>query len=151
MIKVTNNQNKKYHKFYQELAETAAKQSVAVRRKVGAVIVLPTGLIATGWNGTPPGEDSCCEYECEKTDHTYLPNLETKPNVVHAEQNALNKLTQQGISAKDAILFVTTVPCIRCAKSLVKAGIKAVYYKDTQSISDGPEHLKENGVKITRY
>ncbi len=146
-----NPQKKKYHKFYMSLAEMAAKQSVAVRRKVGAVLVLPTGLISTGWNGMPAGMDNCCEYYCEKTNHKHLPNLETKPEVVHAEMNALDKLTQQGISAEGAILFVTTVPCINCAEELLKTGIKAVYYKDVQASSAGPDKLNDNGVPTFKY
>ncbi len=151
MTKKTDIHSKKYHGFYMELAETAAKQSVARRRKVGAVFVLPTGLIATGWNGTAPGEDNCCEYECEKTNHVYLPNLETKPDVIHAEQNALNKLSLQRISPKGSILFVTTAPCEDCAESLIKAGIKEVYFKNNQSTSAGPELLWEAGIPTIKY
>ena len=154
MIPVTKEiepQKRKYHKFYQELAEVAATQSVAVRRKVGAVLVLPTGLISTGWNGTKPGADNCCEYECEKTNHKYLPNLETKPDVIHAEKNALNKLTEQGISAEGSILFVTTAPCSNCAEALIEAGIKEVHFRDLQSSHYGIALLKTSKVHVYTY
>ena len=150
MQKKLNPQKDKYHKFYIELAEAAARQSVAVRRKVGAILVLPTGLISTGWNGTEVGDDNCCEYEC-KTKHVYLPNLETKSEVIHAEINALDKLYKQGTSAKDSILFSTTVPCIDCAEAIILAGIKAVYYKDVQASSDGPELLNKYDIPTFKY
>jgi len=151
MLKNFDPQKEKYHKFYFELAELAAKQSVAVRRKVGAVFVLPTGLISTGWNGMPSGMDNGCEYECEKTNHVYLPNLETRPEVLHAEVNALFKLGRQNICARGAIVFVTTVPCLICAEYLVKARVKEVYFKDVQSNNAGPDHLRAAGIKVTRF
>jgi len=149
MLKELDPQKEKYHEFYMELAEIAAQQSVAQRRKVGAVLVLSTGLIATGWNGQPPGFDNTCEWQFE--DGKGYDTGTTKPTVIHAERNALDKLTRQGVSAKGAILFVTTAPCIECAKSLASVGIKEVHYRDVQSSNAGPEFLKQAGIPIFQY
>ena len=149
MLKQTDNQSKKYHKFYIELAESTSRQSVAVRRKVGAVLVLPTGLISTGWNGSPAGFDNVCEWQCE--DGKGYDTGTTKPEVVHAERNALDKLTRQGVSTEGAILFVTTAPCIECAKSLAVVGIREVHYRDTQSNTDGLDFLKRANVPTYKY
>lgn len=141
MIKKLNPTGEKYHKLYMEMAKSAAKQSAAVRRKVGAVLVLPTGLIAVGWNGMPSGFSNVCEDE----------NGKTKPEVIHAERNALDKLTRQGVSTEGAILFVTTAPCIECAKSISSVGIVEVYYEDIQSNIDGLKFLDKSGAVTFRY
>lgn len=135
---------KKYYPFYMEVAQSAAMQSVAVRRKVGAAIILPTGLIATGWNGMPAGFDNDCEY-------THLKEKITKPEVIHAERNALDKLTREGVSPNGAILFVTTEPCMECAKSIAAVGIVSVIYDTCYHNHDGTNHLVNAGVTVHRF
>ena len=135
---------------YMQIAAEAAYQSVSRRRKVGACIVSEEGLIAIGFNGTPPGADNCCEYEA-KTNHIYLPNLETKPEVIHAERNALDKLARQDVPTKGAILFVTTAPCLECAELLASVGIREVYYREVQSNTKGIEFLKKANVPTFIY
>lgn len=150
MLKALDPQNKKYHDLYVEMAVSAAKQSKAVKRKVGAVIVLPTGLIAVGWNGTPAGFDNVCEWQCEDGKGCNTGN--TKPEVIHAERNAIDKLTRQGVSSEGAIIFTTTAPCIECAKAIAAVGISEVYYGNTQrSNTDGLEFLKKSKVGAFRY
>ena len=148
MLKPLRPQKKKYHNLYIKMVEDVAKQSVATRRKVGAVIVLPTGLIAVGFNGTPAGFNN----ECEEWDSLEEgAELVTRPEVIHAERNALDKLTRQGVSTEGAILFVTTAPCRECAKSLATVGIREVYYKDIQSNTDGLDFLKEACIPTFKY
>jgi len=108
-----------------------AELSSCVRRKVGCVIVKNGTPIAIGYNGTPSGEDNCCETE---------ENV-TKPNVIHAEDNALRKLTKSSESAEGAIMFVTTAPCESCASRIIDAGISKVYYVDLYRNKDGIDYL----------
>lgn len=131
----------KYYNFYIDIAELAAKQSTAKRRQVGAAVVLKTGMIATGWNGTGPGQENVCE----------LSDGTTKPEVIHAERNALDKLTREGVSPEGAILFVTTAPCLECAKSIAGVGIYKVFYKDSYNNDDGIQHLKKRGIEVNKY
>lgn len=131
---------KKYHKFYQDIAALAARQSVATRRKVGAVIVSNSGMIATGWNGTAPGFDNVCELHGT-----------TREVVIHAERNAIDKMTLEGISTKGAILFTTTSPCLECAKSIAAVGIKEVYFNTAYSDDNGIVYLKMADVKVRKY
>lgn len=130
--------NDKHNKFYMNLALEAAKNSVAQRKQVGACIVLPNGLISLGWNGTPSGFSNNCE------DMEGL----TKPDVIHAEINALKKLIVAGQSVVGARLFVTHSPCINCSINLIDLGLKEVcfleYYKDTS----GLDLLERSGVSI---
>jgi len=117
-----------------------ANLSHCERRKVGCVIVKNDSIIAIGYNGTPSGDDNCCE----------LDSGSTKPTVIHAEDNALRKLTKGSESAKDAIAFVTTAPCSLCAPRLVDAGVKAVYYVDLYRCEEGIKYLESKGVTTTQ-
>lgn len=132
-----------------EIATSAAMQSVAVRRKVGAAIILPTGLIATGWNGMPAGFANVCEWQ--PSDAKGYDTGKTKPEVIHAERNALDKLTREGVSPNGAILFVTTAPCIECAKSIASVGIETVIYDSEYHDDVGIRHLVNTGVKVLRF
>lgn len=114
-----------------------AELSSCVRRKVGCVIVKNGTPIAIGYNGTPAGEDNCCEID----------NV-TKPNVIHAEDNALRKLTKSSESAEGAVMFVTTVPCAPCASRIIDAGISKVYYVDVYRNADGIDYLQKRNIDV---
>lgn len=144
-MKKVNPLNEKYYPFYMDLAFVAANQSVANRRKVGAVIVLPSGLISVGWNGTPAGFNNNCEFTKGKNAG------KTKPEVVHAERNAIDKLTRQGVSPEKSILFVTTAPCIECAKSIAAVGISSVHYADNYHNNDGIHFLNQCCIQVKDY
>lgn len=148
-MKKNNPLKSKYHKFYMTLAIETSKQSVALRRQVGAVIVLPNGLIALGFNGTASGRPNNCEWTCE--DEKGYDTGKTKPEVIHAERNALDKLTREGVSPENGILFVTTAPCIECAKSLASVGITEVYYLESYKNTDGIDFLNSMNVKVQKY
>jgi dCMP deaminase len=139
--------NKKYYSFYMGVAENASMQSVATRRQVGAAIILPSGLIATGWNGMPAGFDNICETKEVGEMGSYT---KTKPQVIHAERNALDKLLREGVSPLGAILFVTTEPCLECAKSIASVGITSVIYDENYKNHDGTNHLILAGVTVGR-
>jgi len=126
-------------RFYMDVAHRAAKMSYCIRKQVGCVVVKDDNTIAYGWNGTPAGEDNCCEGE----DGT------TKPNTIHAEDNALRKLTRSSSSSVDADVFVTAAPCQRCAEKLSDARIKKLYYAEIYSHhTEGLEHLKKHSIAI---
>jgi dCMP deaminase len=131
----------KYHKLYQDLAERVSQESVAISRQVGAVIVAQSGMMSIGWNGTPSGFDNNCEYDDQRT----------KPEVIHAERNAIDKMTRQGVSTQGAILFTTTAPCIECAKSIAPVGISQVYYRDHFTNNDGIDFLHISEVSVLHY
>lgn len=133
----------KYFSLYWDMAFAAANQSVARRHKVGAVLVTSTGLISPGWNAMPAGLDNDCEYWDEA-----LSRYKTKPEVIHAERNAIDKMTRQGIPTEGGILFVTRCPCIECAKSLYSLGLKAIYYAEQHNCTRGRKLLQDAGVPI---
>jgi len=123
---------------HMQAAYVYANLSYCKRRQVGCVIVKDNSIIAIGYNGTNPGEENNCEDE----------NGKSKPNVVHAEDNALRKLIRSPNNATDSVVFVTTCPCIGCARRLVDAGVAAVYYDEVYRNTDGIQYLKEHNVEV---
>lgn len=134
-----NVHRRKYFDLYQQMALSAAQQSVAVKRQVGCVIVTPSGMIAPGWNGMPAGFPNQCEHPQDQ-------QLVTDHRVIHAEGNALDKLAQEGIPVKGALVFVTTAPCIECAKRLYGVRVAAVHYQHPYSDDRGIQFLREAGI-----
>jgi dCMP deaminase len=119
----------KYIKLYIDIATRIAEMSFAKRLHVGAVIVKKDNIISFGWNGMPSGWDNECEDVVTPT-LPYLhgdgPTLKTKPEVLHAEQNALAKLAKSTESGDGATMFITHAPCIDCAKLVFQSGISSV-------------------------
>lgn len=133
----------KYHDLYWKMAHAAAEQSVARRHKVGAILVTPTGMISVGWNAMPAGMDNDCEYWDETLDR-----YKTKPEVIHAERNAIDKMTRQGVPTAGSVLFVTRSPCFECAKALHGLGLKAIHYDELHDCTQGFQLLQNAGVEL---
>ena len=126
-------------------ARRTAELSHARRLHVGAVIVKDDTVISYGYNGMPAGWDNNCE------DVLADGTTKTKPEVLHAERNALDKLAKRGgVGGDNASMFVTHAPCLECAKSIYGAGIKEVYYREQYRSLDGIEFLEKCGVKVER-
>lgn len=135
----------KYHPLYWSMVEAAAAQSVATRHQVGAVVVTPTGMISPGWNGMPPGEPNQCEVW-----NVALGRMKTKPDVIHAEDNAIRKMEAQNIPVHGSVLFVSRAPCLKCANRLKDLGLKAIFYQEDHDDMRGVELLKKTGNFICR-
>lgn len=138
----------KFIHLYMDFARRVAQMSSATRLKVGAVIVKDDTVISYGYNGTPTGWDNNCEDVIQLSDDTV--ELKTKPEVLHAEINALMKLARSHQSGLDASLFLTHSPCIECAKPIYQAGIKEVFYADDYRSDDGVYFLQKCRIPITK-
>jgi len=141
----------KFDAFYWAIVEAAAAQSVATRHKIGALVVTPSGMLSSGWNGMPAGMDNCCEngpvvidYENGGT------RYKTSPETIHAERNAIDKMTREGVSTKGSILFVSRAPCFECAKALHGLGLKAIYYEEDHDDMRGVDLLRDTGTTILK-
>ena len=133
---------------YMKTAETFASLSTARRLHVGAIIVKDDRIISIGYNGMPSGWDNNCEYEEGDELGGYF--LKTKPEVLHAETNAIAKLAKSTESGFGATLFITHAPCLDCAKLVYQSGINSVYYRNTYRSEDGLQFLQKAGVKVER-
>lgn len=159
---------------YMDMAIRSASQSYAERLQVGAVFVSTAGIITLGYNGTLPGHDNCCEYRVysedaggwldpdeikeswpyEETQQDGIIRryaLKTKPEVIHAELNALMKMLRQGISAVGATGFLTHSPCIECSKTIVLAGVTTIFYDTLFRSTEGITFLESAGVTVLQH
>jgi dCMP deaminase len=134
----------KYIDLYIDWAHRAAQLSPAQRLNVGAVIVKDDTVISYGYNGMPAGWTNVCEDV--KADGT----LQTKPEVLHAESNAIAKLARGTNSGLGASLFVTHSPCLECAKLIYQSGIQHVYYRENYRDNSGVEFLKKSKITVTQ-
>lgn len=143
---------------YMDTAKRFAQLSHAKRLKVGCIIVKDDRIISIGYNGTPKGWDNECEiivvtqekisegiYSLDKTTE-----LKTKPEVLHAEANALTKLARSTESGEGASLFITHSPCMDCAKLIAQSGISEVYYDQVYRCNDGLEFLRKCGIPVIK-
>lgn len=121
----------KFKEAYMDVAERFARMSTAKKLQVGCVIVKDNRIISIGYNGTPSGWSNECE------EHVGDDVWKTKPEVIHAEMNALMKLARSPESGEGASLFVTHTPCIECAKGIYQAGITNVYYRNHYDANKG--------------
>jgi len=133
----------KYLGSYMKTAKLFAELSSARRRKVGAIIVKDDRIISIGYNGMPAGWDNNCEDEVADyfSDRIPITTLKTKPEVLHAEANAIGKLARSNESGEGATMFVTCAPCMECAKMIYASGIKEVFYAENYNNSSGLEFL----------
>ena len=146
----------KFQKLYMDWALRVAELSYAKRLQVGAVIVKDDTVISYGYNGMPAGWDNNCEMHPRVVDpNTYeivekKDILVTRPEVLHAESNAIAKLAKSHNSGLGAELFVTHSPCIQCAKLIYQSGISRVYFGEHYRDDTGVKFLKQSGVEVIK-
>lgn len=131
------------HRFYMNIAMQIATASYAERNKVGALLEKDHNIIAFGYNGTPAGFDNKCEYQDEVD---FMMCTITKPEVLHAESNAIAKCARQGTPSLGATLYVTVSPCYDCAKLIIQAGIAKVIYETKYRTIEGIYLLEKAGI-----
>ena len=160
----------KFQKLYNNIAHEVAKMSHARRLQVGAVIVKDDRVISMGYNGMPAGWENNCEYKdydlSRDFDGNYFPDtknfypfedekgrygLKTRPEVLHAESNAVSKLAKSNDSGDGADIFVTHAPCMECAKLIFQSGIRRVYFNQNYRDDSGIKFLKQSGVEVVKH
>ena len=133
---------------FMKTAETFAELSYARRLHVGAIVVKDDRIISIGYNGMPSGWDNDCEDEI--IDDKWMVTLKTKPEVLHAETNAIAKLARSNESGLGADIFITHAPCLDCAKLIYQSGISRVWYGTQYRDSNGVDFLKKSGIQVTQ-
>jgi deoxycytidylate deaminase len=76
--------------------------------------------------------------------------LKTKPEVLHAESNAITKLARSNDSGLDADIFVTHSPCVECAKLIYQSGIRRVFYGTSYRDNHGIDFLTKSGIHVEK-
>jgi dCMP deaminase len=145
----------KMKRAYMKAAQIFSELSHARRLHVGAIVVKDDRIISIGYNGMPAGWDNNCEDESVELYSNYegaihRTVLKTKPEVLHAETNAIAKLAKSTESGNGASLFVTHSPCLDCAKLIHQSGINSVYYRESYRSDDGIKFLEKSGVTVEK-
>jgi dCMP deaminase len=138
----------KYIDAHINAAEVYSKLSSAKRLQVGCVVVKDNTIIGIGYNGMPSGWSNVCEEYVPMSDDTMV--HKTKPEVLHAETNALAKIARSTNSSEGASMFVTHAPCLDCAKLIHQSGINSVYYRNTYRSEDGIKFLEKCNIKVEK-
>jgi dCMP deaminase len=150
---------------YMQMAYQIAKLSYAKRKRVGCIIVKDNQVISTGYNGTPHGFKNDCEEiqtrEVENDNHKKVLEEKgyncqdgccskevTKRVVLHAESNALAKVSKSTLSSDEADMYITMSPCFDCAKLIIQSGIKKVFYSESYRDTSGIDILEEAGIEV---
>jgi dCMP deaminase len=131
----------RFNEAHMRAAMVYGELSFCRRRQVGALLVSSDNRpLLSGYNGTSPGRDNCCEGE----------DGATLNQVHHAEANLICNAAKNGIATKGCTMFITTSPCISCAKLIEAAGITKVYFKDLYKDSSGIDYLDGAGIHISQ-
>lgn len=135
--------------YFMDIAELVASRSTCLRRQVGAVIVKDRRIISTGYNGAPRGVSHCLDVGCLR-EQLGVPSGERHElcRAVHAEQNAIIQAALHGVSTNGATLYCTAQPCVLCAKMLLNAGIKEIFFRGSYPDELALSLLQEGDVKI---
>ena len=119
-----------WDEYFLKLAMLASERATCPRMHCGCVLVKDKNVIATGYNGSIPGDDHCEDVGCMIVDNHCV-------RTVHAEMNALIQAARRGHAMEDSTAYITNMPCTNCAKALITAGVKRVVifsdYHDTMA------------------
>jgi len=114
-----------------KVAHVMAERSTCSRRKVGAVLVQDNRIVATGYNGQPPGKTHCVDGGCPrgKFTHDEIPKdadyNQFPCTAIHAEANAIIRAGHA--LTEGATIYVTEPPCQQCTNLILGAEIARVH------------------------
>ncbi|UCE55345.1 MAG: cytidine/deoxycytidylate deaminase family protein [Desulfobacterales bacterium] len=137
--------------YFMNITMLVSKRSTCLRRAVGASIVKDKRILTTGYNGAPSGIKHCLEVGCLR-EQLNIGSGERHElcRGIHAEQNAIIQAAYHGVSVKDASLYCTNLPCSICAKMIINAGIRKIYYRSGYADLLSQEMLQEAGVDLIK-
>ncbi len=138
--------------YFMNIVELVKTRSTCLRRQVGALIVKDKRILASGYNGAPVGCRHCEETGCLR-EKLGIPSGQRHElcRATHAEQNAIVQAAYSGTCVKNSTLYVTTQPCVLCAKLAINAGIRKIVFKGDYPDELAMELLKEAGVRVLKY
>jgi dCMP deaminase len=138
--------------YFMNITTLVAQRSTCTRRAVGAIIVKDKRILSTGYNGAPTGIRHCLEVGCLR-ESLQVPSGERHElcRGIHAEQNAIIQAAYHGVSVNNAVLYCTNQPCAICAKMIINAGIKKIYYQSGYSDALAQEMLSEAGIDLIKH
>ncbi len=139
--------------YFMEITHVVAKRSTCLRRHVGAVLVSDRRILATGYNGAPKGLAHCADLGGCYREQLGVPPGERQEicRAVHAEQNAIIQAAVHGVKLDNVTCYVTTQPCVTCAKMLINANVVRIVYEGDYPDQMALDMLQEAGIELVRY
>ena len=135
--------------YFMDITNLVAKRSTCRRRSVGAILVKDKRILATGYNGAPSGLKHCLEVGClRKQLGVESGKMHELCRGIHAEQNAIIQAAYHGVSVNGAVIYCTNQPCSICARMIINAGIKKIYYQSGYADPLAKELLGEAGIEL---
>ena len=140
-----------WDEYFMAITDLVASRATCLRRKVGAVLVKDKRILCSGYNGAPSQVPHCRQTGCLR-EQLKVPSGEKHElcRGVHAEQNVIIQAAYHGIPVAGASLYCTTQPCSICAKMIINAGIKIVYFKAGYDDPLSLEMFAQAGVELIR-
>lgn len=140
-----------WQEYFLEITGLVAKRSTCRRRAVGAIIVKDKRILSTGYNGAPAGVRHCIDIGCLREELGVASGERHELcRGIHAEQNAIIQAALHGVRIEGATLFCTNMPCAICAKMIINAGIRTVYYRDGYADTMSEQLLEEAAVETIK-
>lgn len=137
--------------YFMNITNLVAERSTCLRRAVGAVIVKDKRILSTGYNGAPTGLRHCLEVGCLREQMgVESGKMHELCRGIHAEQNAIIQAAYHGVSVKDASLFCTNQPCSICARMIINAGIRKIFFQSSYADTLAEELLDEAGIELKK-
>lgn len=137
------NKRPSWDDYFLKVAMLVSERATCPRMHCGCVLVRDKQILSTGYNGSVPGEPHCEDVGCKVVDNHCI-------RTIHAEMNAILQCSSHGVSTKDSVAYVTTMPCTNCAKSLIAAGIREVIIFSEFHDTLAEEFFISSGVKLRR-
>ena len=117
----------KWDTYFMKIAHITASRTNCMKRAVGAVIVKDNRVVACGYNGTPFKHKNCNEGGCDRCNSNEVSGKGLDECLcIHAEENAVIEAGRA--KTMGGTIYITTFPCLMCAKTLVQAGIERIVY-----------------------
>lgn len=140
---MANNKRPSWDEYFLKLAMLASERATCPRMHCGCVLVKDRFVLATGYNGSLPGQPHCEDVGCLIVDnHCVRTN--------HAEMNALIQAARHGVNTDGATAYITNMSCTTCAKALIAAGIKRVVVFSDFHDTLATQFYKDSGVEIVK-
>lgn len=131
--------------YFMAIARIVATRSTCDRLQAGAILVKNNRIVATGYNGAPPGLPHCGEVG-------HLMEEGHCVRTIHGEHNVLLQAALlTGSSTAGTTLYAIYSPCIHCAKYIVACGVKRVVFAKIYRNSNVADYLKTAGLRVDVY
>jgi dCMP deaminase len=145
-VKISQNKNDLN---FMQAAIKLAKDSGCFWRQIASVIVKNNKIIYQAYNQMLPNNDECYKIGCIRDN--IKPGTQTEIcSAIHSEANCIAKAAKEGVSLKNASIYVTTFPCPACAKLIALSGLKKCFYNQGWANFDGERILQAAGVEIIK-